>query len=149
MANDSTQPTTSTSISIPDTHLPRVVIIGGGFAGLALIEGLKKQDIQVVLIDRNNFHQFQPLLYQVATSGLEPDSIVFPYRKQISGYPNTIFRMADVQEIKPSTNTVITNKGSLSYDYLVLATGTTNNFFGMAELEKHSIGLKDIRDSIN
>ncbi|NQV41796.1 MAG: NAD(P)/FAD-dependent oxidoreductase [Candidatus Marinimicrobia bacterium] len=140
---------TGARICLPDTQFPRLVIIGGGFAGLALVEGLKNLNIQIVLIDRNNFHQFQPLLYQVATSGLEPDSIVFPYRKQISGYPNTIFRMADVQDIKPSTNTVITNKGSISYDYLVLATGTTNNFFGMTELEENSIGLKDIRDSIN
>jgi NADH:ubiquinone reductase (H+-translocating) len=149
MTTDAAQCTTSASICIPDTNFPRVVIIGGGFAGLALIEGLKKQDIQVVLIDRNNFHQFQPLLYQVATSGLEPDSIIFPYRKQISGYRNTVFRMADVLEIEPSTNTVMTDKGSLSYDYLILATGTTNNFFGMTQLQEHSIGLKDIRDSIN
>ncbi len=139
----------SDSICLPATKFPRVVIIGGGFAGLALIEGLKKKDVQVVLIDKNNFHQFQPLLYQVATSGLEPDSIVFPYRKQIAGYKNVVFRMAEVEEIETSTKTIITDKGTLKYDYLVLATGTTTNFFGMKEVEQHSLGLKDIRDSLN
>ena len=70
------------SVCLPKTFLPRIVVVGGGFAGLALVEGLKNKEVQVVLIDRNNFHQFQPLFYQVATSGLEPDSIVFPFRKQ-------------------------------------------------------------------
>ncbi len=136
-------------ICLPGSKFPRIVIVGGGFAGLALVEGLKKQDVQVVLIDRNNFHQFQPLLYQVATSGLEPDSIVFPFRKQISGYKNVIFRLAEVEEIQTATNTIITNKGTLSYDFLVLATGTATNFFGMKRVEENSLGLKDIRDSLN
>ena len=81
-------------ICLPDTKLPRVVVIGGGFAGLALVEKLKHKEVQVVLIDKNNFHQFQPLLYQVATSALEPDSIVFPFRKQFNGYKNVVFRLA-------------------------------------------------------
>ena len=137
------------AICLPKTALPRIVIIGGGFAGLSLIKGLKNKEVQVVLIDKNNFHQFQPLLYQVATSGLEPDSIAFPYRKQISRYKNVIFRMAEVDEIDVSTKTVKTNKGSLIYDYLVLATGTTTNFFGMKNVEKHGLGMKNIRDSLN
>nr|WP_318344306.1 NAD(P)/FAD-dependent oxidoreductase [Muricauda sp. D6] len=137
------------AICLPNSRLPRVVIVGGGFAGLALVEGLKNKDIQVVLIDRNNFHQFQPLFYQVATSGLEPDSIVFPFRKQIKGYKNVSFRLAEVKEIQASTNTVITDKGKLTYDYLVLATGTKTNFFGMEEVEINSLGMKDIRDSLN
>ncbi len=137
------------SICLPNSNLPRVVIIGGGFAGLALIEGLKKREVQVVLIDRNNFHQFQPLLYQVATSGLEPDSIVFPFRKQISGYKNVNFRLADVEKIETESRTVFTDKGILTYDFLVLATGTTTNFFGMKSVEENSLGLKDIRDSLN
>ena len=136
-------------ICLPDTKLPRVVIIGGGFAGLALVEKLKNKEVQVVLFDKNNFHQFQPLFYQVATSALEPDSIVFPFRKQISGYKNVLFRLAEVEEIQPSSNTVITNKGSAHFDYLVLATGTTTNFFGMDNVESHSLGMKDIRDSLN
>ena len=137
------------AICLPNSRLPRVVIVGGGFAGLALVEGLKNKDVQVVLIDRNNFHQFQPLFYQVATSGLEPDSIVFPFRKQIKGYKNVSFRLAEVREIQASTNTLITDKGKLTYDYLVLATGTKTNFFGMEEVERNSLGMKDIRDSLN
>ncbi|WP_097046912.1 NAD(P)/FAD-dependent oxidoreductase [Flagellimonas pacifica] len=136
-------------ICLPDSFSPRVVIIGGGFAGLALVEGLKMKDVQVVLIDRNNFHQFQPLFYQVATSGLEPDSIVFPFRKQIKGYKNVSFRLAEVEEIKCASNIVITDKGSLSYDYLVLATGTKTNFFGMEHVERNGLGMKSIRDSLN
>src|SRR5690606_12186125 len=112
-------------------------------------EGLKKKNVQVVLIDRNNFHQFQPLFYQVATSALEPDSIVFPFRKQIRDYKNVQFRLAEVQEIESSRNTLFTNKGKLTYDYLVLATGTTTNFFGIENVEKNSLGMKDIRDSLN
>ena len=137
------------AICLPESKFPRVVIIGGGFAGLSLVEGLKKQDVQVVLIDKNNFHQFQPLLYQVATSGLEPDSIAFPFRKQIAGYKNVIFRLAEVKKIITETKTIQTNKGSLTYDYLVLATGTTTNFFGMKNVEAKSLGMKDIRDSLN
>ena len=136
-------------ICLPDSNLPRVIIIGGGFAGLALVEKLKHKEVQVVLFDKNNFHQFQPLFYQVATSALEPDSIVFPFRKQISGYKNVLFRLAEVEEIQPSTNTIITNKGRVHFDYLVLATGTTTNFFGMDNVESHSLGMKDIRDSLN
>lgn len=137
------------AICLPDSKFPRVVIVGGGFAGLALVEGLKKKDVQVVLIDRNNFHQFQPLFYQVATSSLEPDSIVFPFRKQIKGYKNVSFRLAEVEEIETSSNTVITDKGMLNYDCLVLATGTETNYFGMESVERNSLGMKNIRDSLN
>ncbi|MBO6534195.1 NAD(P)/FAD-dependent oxidoreductase [Muricauda oceani] len=137
------------AICLPHSRFPRIVIVGGGFAGLALVEGLKNKDVQVVLIDRHNFHQFQPLFYQVATSGLEPDSIVFPFRKQFKGYKNVSFRLAEVKEIQNSINTVITDKGKLTYDYLVLATGTKTNFFGMEEVERNSLGMKDIRDSLN
>ncbi len=139
----------SDAICLPDSNMPRIVVIGGGFAGLALVEKLKHKEVQVILFDKNNFHQFQPLLYQVATSALEPDSIVFPFRKQINGYKNVIFRLAEVEEIQSSSNTIITNKGIVHYDYLVLATGTTTNFFGMDNVESHSLGMKDIRDSLN
>ena len=137
------------AICLPNSKLPRVVVIGGGFAGLSLLEGLKNKDVQVVLIDKNNFHQFQPLLYQVATSGLEPDSIAFPYRKQISGYKNVSFRMAEVEVIDTQSQTILTNKGSLTYNFLVVATGTTTNFFGNKKIEAHSLGMKTIRDSLN
>lgn len=137
------------SICLPDSKLPRIVIIGGGFAGLSLIKVLKNKDVQVVLLDKNNFHQFQPLLYQVATSGLEADSIAFPYRKQISGYKNVNFRLAEVQNINTQNKTIQTDKGSLIYDFLVIATGTTTNFFGNKKIEAHSLGLKNIQDSLN
>lgn len=136
-------------ICLPDSQLPRVVIIGGGFAGLALVEKLKHKEVQVVLFDKKNFHQFQPLFYQVATSALEPDSIVFPFRKQISGYKNVMFRLAEVEEIQPALNKLITNKGIVDYDFLVLATGTTTNFFGMDKVEANSMGMKNIRESLN
>jgi len=139
----------SNLICLPDSNLPRVVIIGGGFAGLALVEKLKKKKVQVVLFDKNNFHQFQPLFYQVATSALEPDSIVFPFRKQFKGYKNIAFRLADVEEIQPSINLLLTSKGEVHYDYLVLATGTTTNFFGMDSVAENSLGMKSIRDSLN
>ncbi|NOY96398.1 MAG: NAD(P)/FAD-dependent oxidoreductase [Chlorobi bacterium] len=137
------------TICFPESTLPRVVVIGGGFAGLAIVEKLKGKPVQVVLIDKNNFYQFQPLFYQVATSGLEPDSIVFPFRKQIGRSKNIIFRLAEVMEIKTEENIVVTNKGTISYDYLVLATGSTTNFFGMENVEQNSLGMKDIRDSLN
>lgn len=137
------------TICLTASELPRVVVIGGGFAGLALVEKLKHKEVQVVLFDRNNFHQFQPLLYQVATSALELDSIVFPFRKQFSGYKNVVFRLAEVEEIQSSANTIITNNGRVKYDYLVLATGTTTNFFGMDNIENNSLGMKDIRGSLN
>lgn len=137
------------NICLPSTKLKRLVVIGGGFAGLELVKKLKNKPIQVVLIDKNNFHQFQPLLYQVATSGLEPDSIVFPLRKQFAGYKNFNFRLAEVLRIEPTKNTVYTSKGKLEYNYLVLATGTATNFFGMESVQKYSLGLKDIKDSLN
>ncbi|KAA3637683.1 MAG: NAD(P)/FAD-dependent oxidoreductase [Bacteroidetes bacterium] len=137
------------AICLPKSEFPRIVIIGGGFAGLALVENLKKEDLQIVLIDRNNFHQFQPLYYQVATSALEPDSIVFPFRKQLRGYKNVIFRLAEVQEVQSSDNTVYTDNGFLTYDFLVLATGSETNFFGMERIAEHGLGLKDIRDSLD
>lgn len=146
--NESTCKITN-EICLPDSKLPRVVIIGGGFAGLALVEKLKHKEVQVVLLDKDNFHQFQPLFYQVATSALEPASIVFPFRKQIIGYKNVLFRLTEVEEILPSSNTLITSKGKIHYDYLVLATGTTTNFFGLDSVEENSLGMKDIRDSLN
>ena len=139
----------SETICLPATKLPRVVIIGGGFAGLALVEKLKHKNVQVVLIDKNNFHQFQPLLYQVATSALEPDSIVFPFRKQFNGYKNVTFRLTEVEEIKPSSKSIVTKHGTINYDFLVLATGTTTNFFGMDEVEANSLGMKTIQESLN
>ncbi len=140
---------TTQQICLPESNLPRVVIIGGGFAGISLAKKLKNGPYQLVLLDRHNFHQFQPLLYQVATSGLEPDSIVFPFRKMFSGYKNFVYRHAEVQEIEPVEQKVFTDKGYLGYDYLVLATGSQTNFFGLDEVAQNSTGMKNIREALN
>ncbi|MDX5340345.1 MAG: NAD(P)/FAD-dependent oxidoreductase [Cyclobacteriaceae bacterium] len=140
---------TGQQICLSESSLPRVVIIGGGFAGIELSKKLKNGPYQVVLLDRHNFHQFQPLLYQVATSGLEPDSIVFPFRKMFSGYKNFVFRLAEVQEVEPLKQRVFTDKGYLDYDYLVLATGSQTNYFGLSQVQENSTGMKNIREALN
>lgn len=136
-------------VYIPESKYPRIVIIGAGFAGIYMAKALKNKPFQIVLLDKNNFHQFQPLFYQVATSGLEPDSIVFPTRKIFRGYKNFVFRMANVLRINADVNCVETDIGDISFDFLVLATGSTNNFYGMKDVEVNSIGLKSIRESLD
>jgi len=136
-------------MNIPRTSYPRIVIIGGGFAGVALAKKLSKQEVQVVLLDKNNYHTFQPLLYQVSTGGLEPDSIAYPIRKILKDFPNFYFRMAVVEEIDTDKNKVKTNIGNLKFDYLVVASGSTTNFFGNSEIEKHSMAMKTIPQSLN
>ncbi|AEE48744.1 NAD(P)/FAD-dependent oxidoreductase [Haliscomenobacter hydrossis] len=128
---------------------PRVVIIGGGFAGLAMAKKLRKQHFQVVLLDRNNYYTFQPLLYQVATGGLEPDSIAYPLRKIFQGNPKLSFRMAEVLHIKPEQKVVETTIGDISYDHLVVATGSQTNFFSFADQEEHMMGLKSVPEALN
>lgn len=136
-------------ICLPDSSLPRVVVIGGGFAGISLVKKLKNKPIQIVVLDKNNFHQFQPLLYQVATSGIEPDSIVFPLRKLFNGYKNVFFRMAVVNEIQSESNTIVTDIGVVEYDHLVIATGSTTNFFGLQDVQQHSVGMKTIQEALD
>lgn len=136
-------------VYIPESKHPRIVIIGAGFAGIHLAKSLKNKNFQIVILDKNNFHQFQPLLYQVATSGLEPDSIVFPVRKIFRGYKDFVFRMADVIHIETENKQLQTDIGIISYDYLVIATGSTNNYYGMVDVEANSIGLKSIQESLD
>lgn len=136
-------------ITVPKSNHPRIVVIGAGFAGINFIKKFKNKPFQLVLLDKNNFHQFPPLFYQVATSGLEPDSIVFAIRKMFQKYDNLSFRMANVEQIDTVQKTVHTHIGSLSYDHLVIATGSTNNFYGIEGVEKYSIGLKDIQESLD
>jgi NADH dehydrogenase len=136
-------------MNIPQTSLPRVVIVGGGFAGLALAKGLEKKDIQVVLIDKHNYHTFQPLLYQVATGGLEPDSIAFPIRKLFNNLEYYHFRLAEVTNINPDKKEIETTIGNLEYDHLVIATGSKTNFFGNKNIEKHAMEMKSIPQSLN
>lgn len=136
-------------MNIPRTSFPRIVIIGGGFAGVALAKKLSKQEVQVVLLDKHNYHTFQPLLYQVSTGGLEPDSIAYPIRKILKDFPNFYFRLANVEEIDSEKNKVLTNIGNLKYDYLVVATGSKTNFFGNSNIEKYSMAMKTIPQSLN
>lgn len=137
------------TIRIPETDLKRVVVIGGGFAGLNFVKKLKNKNIQVIVIDRNNFHQFQPLLYQVATSGIIPDSIAFPLRKQFKNYNNVFFRMGEVLRVDSKNKTLITDIGNLKYDYLVLATGSDTNFFGMEDVQENSVGMKSLQEALD
>ncbi len=136
-------------MNIPKTDLPRVVIIGGGFAGMALARKIMKEDIQMVMLDRHNYHTFQPLLYQVSTSGLEPDSIAYPLRKITRHNKKSFFRLTEVSSISPETNTIHTNIGDLVYDYLVIATGSKTNFFGNKSIEEHGMWMKTVPQALN
>ena len=133
---------------IKESSNERIVIIGGGFGGLQLARSLSKLAYQVVLIDKNNFHQFQPLFYQVATSGLEPSSIIFPFRKIFQKEERFHFRMAEVLSINSEGNSVATSTGELTYDHLVIATGAGNNFFGNQNIEKFALPMKSINESL-
>lgn len=134
--------------NIPETSQPRVVIVGGGFGGIMLAKSLRKAPVQVVLLDRNNYHLFQPLLYQVATAGLEPDSIAFPLRGIFKKQKNFHFRMAEVKAVKSAENILETNIGGIKYDYLILATGSNTNFFGNKLIEQHAIGMKSLIEAV-
>lgn len=111
------------------TSLKRVVIIGAGFGGLQIAKRLNRNYFQVVLLDKNNYHTFQPLLYQVATAVLEPDSIAYSIRNIIKYNNNFYFRVAKVYNIDPNQNKIYSNIGNINYDYLIIATGSTTNFF--------------------
>jgi NADH dehydrogenase len=136
------------TINIPESKYPRVIIIGGGFAGLTLAKKLASRDFQIVLIDKNNFHQFQPLFYQVAMSGLEPSSISFPFRKLFQKKENIHIRIAEVKEVKHKEREVVTSSGSLRFDYLVIATGTDTNFFNNEQLKKHTLPMKSVSEAL-
>lgn len=136
-------------MNIPRSSYSRIVIIGGGFGGISLAQKLSKKEVQVVLLDKNNYHTFQPLLYQVSTGGLEPDSIAYPLRKVLIGYDNFFFRLAEVQEIEAEKKSIKTSIGDLNYDYLVIATGSETNYFGNKELEKNAMAMKSIPQSLN
>lgn len=135
-------------MNIPKTDLKRVVVIGAGFGGLQVVKLVKRNNFQVVLIDRNNYHTFQPLLYQVATAILEPDSVICPIRSIIKNTENLFFRMADVQSVELNKKNIKTNRGNLVYDYLVLATGSKTNFFGNKNMETFSFPMKSIFEAI-
>ncbi len=128
---------------------PRILIIGGGFAGLELAKHLEDKPVEVVLIDRHNYHTFQPLLYQVATGALEAETVAFPIRRIFQRHQNLYFHLADVLKINPEKNTVDTTIGEFTYDYLVLATGAATNFFGDKVLEHNCMGMKTVPEAMN
>lgn len=136
-------------MNIPASKYPRIVIIGGGFAGIALSKKLRNKNVQVVLIDKHNYHTFQPLLYQVATGGLEAGSIAYPIRKVIQEYKDFYFRLTSVKEIDTKHQKIITEIGDLHYDYLVIASGSKTNYFGNKEIERNSMSMKTIPQSLN
>jgi len=133
---------------IDDLGKPRVVIVGGGFGGLELAKALADAPVQVVLIDKQNYHTFQPLLYQVATAGLDEGDIVSPFRKILSTQENFYFRLAEVQAVNTAEQVVETSIGRVRYDYLVLATGAAPNYFGDAAMAKNSIAIKSVEDAL-
>ncbi|MCB0478143.1 MAG: NAD(P)/FAD-dependent oxidoreductase [Crocinitomicaceae bacterium] len=136
-------------MNLPRTDKPRIVVIGGGFAGLNLAKSLNTRKYQIVLLDRNNYHTFQPLMYQVASAGLEPDSIAYPLRKKFRNMKSVHFRIADVIRVDSKEKSITTSIGELSYDYLVIATGAKTNFFGMENVEKFSMPMKSLVESLN
>jgi len=135
-------------INLPETGQKRIVIVGAGFAGLTLARKLVGTGYQIVLIDRNNYHQFQPLFYQVAMAGLEPSSISFPLRKMFRKTPQMYIRLADVQSVDLEQKRLSTNAGHVNYDILVLAMGVTTNYFGNEKLGKLVFSLKSVADAL-
>ncbi len=136
-------------MNIPEKNIPRIIVIGGGFGGISFINQLQKVKVQIVLFDRHNYHTFQPLLYQVSTAGLEPDSIAYPLRKVFRKNKDFHFRLAEVINIDTEANRIETSIGSLSYDYLVIATGTRTNFFGNKSIEANSMPMKTIPQALD
>jgi NADH dehydrogenase len=128
---------------------PRVVIIGGGFAGLQLAKKLKDAPVDVLMLDKHNYHTFQPLLYQVAMGAIPADSIAFPIRRIFTYQDNFKFNLAHVETINAEVNTVSTNIGDINYDYLIIATGSNTNFFGNKDLENCVMPMKNVPEALN
>ncbi|HAH24190.1 MAG TPA: FAD-dependent oxidoreductase [Prolixibacteraceae bacterium] len=135
-------------VNIPETPKKRIVIIGAGFGGLKLATKLVGSGYQIVLIDKNNYHQFQPLFYQVASSGIEPSSILFPLRKIFQKRKDVYIRVADVFSVDPIKKELSTSLDTVWYDYLVIATGVNSNFFGMKNMETYSIPMKSVSEAM-
>lgn len=134
--------------SLP-SDMKRVLVIGGGFGGIELARRLDTRKFEVLLIDKHNYFTFQPLLYQVATGGLEPDSVAYPLRKIFSRKKNVLFRLAEVSGVDRNRSIVNSNIGEIPYHYLVIATGAATNFFNMQETERNALSLKSVTDALN
>ncbi len=136
------------AFNIPETGQQRVVIIGAGFGGLEAARRLRKSDLQIVLVDKNNYHQFQPLFYQVAMAGLEPSSISFPLRKIFQSDKNVFIRYSEIERIDAKEKRIYAALGYLNYDVLILATGATTNFYGNSDLERNTLPMKSISEAL-
>ena len=134
--------------NIERTDKKRIVIVGGGLGGLELAFKLVDDDYQVVLIDKNNYHQFPPLIYQVASGGLEPSSISFPFRRLFQGKKDFFFRMAKVESVNTDKKTINTTVGEIDYDYLVMAFGAKTNFFGNKDIEATTLPMKSVSEAM-
>lgn len=135
---------------VSDTSkFPKLVIVGGGFGGIELAKRLRNKKVEILMLDRHNYHTFQPLLYQVATGGLEADSIAFPLRKIFKNQKNFTFRMTDAERVETARKIIHTSIGEIPYDYLVIATGSDTNFFGQKEIEHFSMPMKTIPEALN
>lgn len=128
---------------------PRIIVIGAGFGGIKLVKEFHKKPVEVLLIDRNNYHNFQPLMYQVATGGLEPASIAYPVRRIFRKYDNVNFRMAEVYGIDRRTNEILTSIGKIRYDYLVIASGSESNFHNFDSVRDKLLTLKSVPDALS
>lgn len=137
------------NLNIPESKKERVVIIGGGFGGLTIAKRLSTQEFQVVLIDKHNYHTFQPLLYQVATAGLEPDSIACPLRKIFQKKKEFYFRVACAEEIVEEEGILKTDRGNIRFDHLIIATGSTTNYFGNTKIQTHSMPMKSLPEALD
>jgi NADH dehydrogenase len=135
--------------NIPETDRKRIVIIGGGFGRLKLMRELSNSNYQVVLIDKNNYHQFPPLFYQVATAGLEPSAISFPFRKIFQGNMNVHIRIAEVTSVNVNGNYILSSIGRINYDFLVLAYGTDTNYFSNQKIKTHSLPMKSLSEALD
>lgn len=136
-------------LNIPDSGRKRVVIVGCGFGGLTIAKKLKDSGYQVVIIDKHNYHQFPPLFYQVASAGLDESSILFPLRKIFQNYKDFHIRKAEVKSIDPVSKKLVTSGGTIRFDFLVLAHGATNSYFGSVQMQKHSKAMKTIAEVID
>ncbi|MBV5314109.1 MAG: NAD(P)/FAD-dependent oxidoreductase [Prolixibacteraceae bacterium] len=136
-------------VNIPETASKRIVIIGAGFAGLKLAKNLIGSGYQIVIIDKNNYHQFQPLFYQVASAGIEPSSILFPLRKIFQKQKDVYVRVAEVYSIDADKKEILTSLDTVWYDYLVIASGVNSNFFGMKNMEEFALPMKSVSEAMS
>lgn len=130
------------------TDKPHIVIVGAGFGGIRAARALAKADVRITLIDKHNYHLFQPLLYQVSTAGLSVDDIAYPVRAMLRDQKNVEFRMAEVADVNFDNKCIVTDSGEISYDYLVLATGGMTNYFGMNSIAENAFAMKTLDEAV-